>query len=143
MDVFIHKLTTKDLKEVLDIENLSFKDPWTRKMFLKGLKNGDFYVAKEGERVIGYAGFTYALDEVSLVNLAIHPDYRRKGIGTRLLKHLMSMARTKNGKKIFLEVRKSNISAISFYHKHKFIEVGIRKNYYDGNEDAIIMACKL
>ncbi|MEW6006964.1 MAG: ribosomal protein S18-alanine N-acetyltransferase [bacterium] len=141
--VSIHKLTHNDLKKVLEIENLSFKDPWTKGMFEEEMKNGNFYVAKEGEKIIGYGGFSIVEDEVSLVNLAIHPLSRRRGIGSLLLLHLMEMAKVKKGKMMFLEVRRSNISAISFYHKHNFKETGVRKGYYEDREDAIVMACKL
>lgn len=141
--VSIRKIIIDDLKEVLEIENLSFNDPWTKKMFEEEIKNGDFYVVVENERILGYLGFTMVCNEASLVNFAIHPSYRRKGIGTKILRYLINIAKEKKGKKIFLEVRKSNISAISFYKKHKFREVGIRKGYYGTDEDAIIMACEL
>ncbi|MEW6102902.1 MAG: ribosomal protein S18-alanine N-acetyltransferase [bacterium] len=132
-----------DLKEVLEIENLSFEDPWTKGMFEEEMKNGSFYVAKENGKIIGYGGFSIAEDEVSLVNLAIHPLYRKKGIGSFLLGLIIKIAREEGGKKMFLEVRRKNLGAISFYKKQGFIETGIRKSYYDGGEDAIIMSCKL
>lgn len=143
MDVSIRKLEMEDLKWVLEIENSSFKDPWTKGMFEEEIKNGDFYVVKEGEKIIGYGGFTKAMDEVSLVNLAISQDYRRKGIATKLLEHLIKMAKEKNIEKMFLEVRRKNIPAISFYHKNGFTERGIRRGYYEDREDAIIMGRKL
>lgn len=143
MDVSIRKLEIEDLKWVLEIENSSFKDPWTKGMFEEEIKNGDFYVIKEGEKNIGYGGFTKAMDEVSLVNLAISQDYRRKGIATKLLSHLIKMAKEKNVEKMFLEVRRKNIPAISFYHKNGFIERGIRRGYYEDREDAIIMGREL
>lgn len=139
MDVSIHRIKKGDLKDVLEIENLSFNDPWTEEMFEDEIKDGNFYVVKDGQKIIGYGGFTFVLDEASLVNLAISLNYRRCGIGTKLLKHIIKMAKEKDGKSIFLEVRRSNIAAISFYHKNGFIEIGIRKGYYENEEDAIIM----
>lgn len=143
MDVSICKLETEDLKWVLEIENSSFKDPWTKGMFEEEIKNGDFYVVKEGDKIIGYGGFTKAMNEASLVNLAISQDYRRKGIATKLLEHLIKIAKEKKVERMFLEVRRENIGAISFYCKNGFKETGIRKDYYGKGEDAIIMSRKL
>lgn len=143
MDVSIHRLEIKDLKGVLEIENLSFDDPWTKEMFKEEMKNGDFYVVKKGKKVIGYGGFSVVLEDVFLVNLAISPPYRRKHIGTHLLAYLIKMSKEKNGKRMLLEVKRSNTSARAFYHKNGFVEIGIRKDYYKKGEDAIIMERKL
>jgi len=143
MDVSIHSFKMEDINGVLEIESLSFNDPWTKRMFEEEIKNGNFYVVKEGERLIGYGGFVIVMDEGNLVNLAIHPLYRRRGIGTRLLRFLMDRAKGKGVKKIFLEVRRKNIPAISFYLKNGFLKIGERKGYYNNGEDAIIMVCHL
>lgn len=139
MDVSIHRLAPQDLKWVLEIENLSFNDPWTKEMFEGEIKNNDFYVVKDGEKIIGYGGFSMVLSDAFLLNLAVSPPYRRKGIGGFLLGHLITRAKEKNSKTMSLEVRRSNISAREFYYKHGFREKGIRKDYYKKGEDAVIM----
>lgn len=138
MDVSIHRLKKEDLKDILEIEKISFDDPWTASMF----EDGNFYVVKEDGKLIGYGGFVFVLDEASLVNFAISPNYRRCGIGTKLLKHIIKMAK-KHSKRMVLEVKRKNIGALSFYRKNGFIEIGIRKGYYGNGQDAIIMEKKL
>ena len=79
----IVRMQEKDLTEVLEIENLSFKSPWSYNLFLKDVKhnpNSIFLVAKENDKIIGYGGFWQILDEMNIVNLAVHPDFRKKGI---------------------------------------------------------------
>lgn len=143
ISITIHPMKEEDINQVLEIENLSFLDPWTRRMYLAEVRernNSYFIVAKCGEKIIGYGGFWLVVDEAHLVNLAIHPDFRRQSIGTQIMHYLLTLAKQLEAKRATLEVRESNIVAQNFYAKFGFIPVAYRKKYYsDTKEDAVIM----
>ena len=97
------------------------------------------FLAKE-EEVIGYVGMKMVLDEADITNVAVLPSHRKKGIARKLLKQLLEEAKKQNLHRIYLEVRASNIAAVTLYEHAGFKEVGQRKNYYDNpREDAILM----
>ena len=111
-----------------------FSVPWS----VEGLKEM-FHTAKE-EEVIGYVGMKMVLDEADITNVAVLPSHRKKGIARKLLKQLLEEAKKQNLHRIYLEVRASNIAAVTLYEHAGFKEVGQRKNYYDNpREDAILM----
>jgi ribosomal-protein-alanine N-acetyltransferase len=85
----------------------------------------------------------FILDEVHLGNLAVHPDHRRQGIARALVEHLVERARRRGSSFITLEVRAGNRAAIDLYARHRFQPVGLRKGYYAGREDAIVMVREL
>lgn len=142
-EILIRPLTRRDIKEVMDIEQVSFPDPWQEAMFYSELNNrkiSRFYVAMIDGRLVGYIGMWIIQDEAHILNLAIHPDYRRQGIGSRLLETLFEKARKKGVKRVTLEVRASNTTAQQFYKRFGIQEIAIRKRYYrDTHEDALIM----
>ncbi len=133
----------EDLNQVLEIENLSFLNPWTRRMYLSEVSEKDksyFVVAKLEDRIIGYGGFWFIVDEAHLTNLAVHPDFRKQGIGTQIMQYLLNLSKQLGVKRATLEVRVSNVIAQKFYTKFGFIPIALRKKYYpDGKEDAVIM----
>jgi len=132
----------KDLDAVLDLEQKCFDVPWTRGMFEDELFNPSavYLVAEDDGKVCGYAGMWKIIDEGHITNLAVHPDYRGKGYGKMLIQSLISYSRGNGISAITLEVRKSNIPAITLYESFGFDRAGLRKNYYpNNNEDAIIM----
>ena len=91
-------------------------------------------------RLVGYGGFWHILDEIHISNIAVHPEYQRKGLGRILLIHLLEEAITRKASKAALEVRRSNIAAQSLYDAFGFRIVTVRKNYYsDEGEDALVM----
>ena len=97
-------------------------------------------VALDGDRVAGYVGSQTVMDESDMMNVAVHPDYRKQGIATALIVGLVEELRKKGSHCLTLEVRASNENAISLYKKLDFQEVGRRKNYYrNPREDALIM----
>ena len=103
-----------------------------------------FYIlaeVKETGRIVGYAGVWLIQEEGHITNVAVHPDFRRKHIGMAIVEVMMKESRKRAGTKTFtLEARKSNTAAIELYKKFGFLEVGIRKGYYqENNEDAVIM----
>ena len=132
-----------DLAEVVKIENRCHLTPWTKKNFIDsyGAKNL-FKVLKSENDIIGYYIALFILDECELLNVTVKPELQKKGYGAQILKDLFSECRKENIVNIFLEVRKSNSSAIRLYEKNGFSEIGVRNNYYqnkDGKEDAILM----
>lgn len=140
------KLTTMsldDLDEVLKISDASLKESWSLESFSKELSNplAKYLVAKSHDgKTLGFAGIWTIIDEGHITNIAVHPDYRQKGIGSALVKGLIDKSNSWGYNAMTLEVRKSNIPAQNLYKKYGFIEEGIRKKYYqDNKEDAIIM----
>lgn len=131
------------LDEVILIEKLSFKTPWSRDSLeyeLKRNKCAKYRVIIKDGIVIGYGGMWVMLDEAHITNIAIHPEYREQGFGSILLEDMISTAKKNGIRDMTLEVRVNNINAISLYKKFGFNEVAIRKGYYqDTGEDAIIM----
>ncbi|MCL6614876.1 MAG: ribosomal protein S18-alanine N-acetyltransferase [Firmicutes bacterium] len=143
MPVVVDRMTVADLDEVLAIESASFASPWSRASFLYELLENQravYLVAKEDERVVGYIGMWVIFDEGHITNLAVHPDFRRRGIGALLLSELIAEAKTRGVSHLTLEVRQSNLGAQLLYAKHGFVTRGVRRRYYrDNDEDALIM----
>jgi ribosomal-protein-alanine N-acetyltransferase len=133
----------EDLDGILEIEASSFPLPWSRTSFLNELYFNQFatyLVCCDAKQVIGYAGMWIILDEAHLTNVAVHPDFRGKGIGLKLALALIEAGITKGALRFTLEVRRSNVNAQSLYHKLGFKTTGVRKGYYsDNKEDALIM----
>jgi ribosomal-protein-alanine N-acetyltransferase len=133
-----------DLEAVIAIEKLSFAIPWSRNSFLNELLENEravYLVAKdEFDRLVGYIGMWIVFDEGHITNLAVHPNFRRRGAGGLLLKGLIEYGQSEAVKYLTLEVRSSNEAAQSLYYKLGFVHMGVRRKYYlDNNEDALIM----
>ena len=127
---------------VAEIEKLCFSDPWSENSVRYELTNPLSYwlVAMEGDRVAGYVGSQTVLDEADMMNIAVHPDFRRLGIAQCLVETLVTALKEKKVCALTLEVRVSNDPAISLYHKLGFVQVGRRPNYYrNPREDALIL----
>ena len=128
--------------QILAIEKASFQSPWSSRGFLEEIRNPVSYLwaLKQDEQILGYICFWMFAGEAHLLNIAIHPDHRRQGLGTILLEKMKSFALAHGVEKVYLEVRPSNIAARKFYFKAGFQERGRRKRYYtDTGEDAILM----
>ncbi len=140
--VTIQPMTPEHLAAVLDIERISFPSAWTADSYLRELRNpnGRYFVALVGGRVTGYAGMWVVADEAHISTIAVHPDHRRRGLGTRLLRHLAAVAESLRARQITLEVRRSNLGAQALYAKMGFQPVGLRPRYYaDTGEDGVLM----
>ena len=135
----------EDLPQVMEIENLSFSSPWSHSSFLQEFNNpvSRTLVAESDGRVRGYLCCWCVADEVHTLNLAVHPNYRRLGIARRLMEEVLLEARAEGIKTVSLEVRRSNLPAVSLYHRLGFRQVGVRRRYYENGEDAFLMACFL
>jgi ribosomal-protein-alanine N-acetyltransferase len=141
--VRIRPLTVARLDEVLEIERVSFSDPWSREMFRSELMIGGGTYARLAERdgaLVGYLCAVLVADEAHVGNLAVDPSERRQGVAQLLLDDLVEAARSRGARRVTLEVRESNENARKFYYKNDFIDIAIRKNYYrNPSEDAIVM----
>ena len=136
------KMELSDLAAVLEIANQSFSHPWTREMFENELLKNPFsdqILVRQAGRTVGYLFMMNLFDECHILDFAVHPQWRRKGIGRRILGYLIEKVRSKGIRKIFLEVRSSNLPAILLYQNAGFARIGTRKGYYsEPKEDALI-----
>ena len=131
---------------IAEIEKLCFHDPWSEKSIAQELRNdlALWLVALEEDAVVGYVGSQTVLGWTDMMNVAVHPEHRRKGIGEGLIVRLMELLRERKCECLTLEVRASNHGAIALYEKLGFQEVGRRKNYYrNPKEDALILRTEL
>ncbi len=139
----IRAMTVKDLEDIMVLENLSFRIPWSRSAFEEELRGNTFaryLVADLNGKAVGYAGMWKVYDEGHITNIAVHPEFRRAGIAAALLEALISLAAAEGIERMTLEVRQGNLAAKSLYMKYGFMDCGIRKGYYaDNGEDAVIM----
>ncbi|MBN1823102.1 MAG: ribosomal protein S18-alanine N-acetyltransferase [Endomicrobiales bacterium] len=140
MELIFSPLKEAHLDQIMDIERVSFPVPWTRGMFERelALAISRFFAVMSGDRVIGYAGYWQIEDEAHLVNLAVHPDFRKQGVGKRTLEFIMEESRKAGLSKILLEVRESNLPARKMYGSLGFKNSGTRPDYYI-TEDAVLM----
>jgi len=133
-----------DLDDVLAIERVSFPSAWSRQSYLRELRsrNSYYFVARLAVHVIGYAGMWTVSDEAHISTIAVRPDHRRRGLGSRLLSHLIEIARRQAVAKVTLEVREANHIARSLYRKFGFEETGILPHYYGDTGETGVVMCK-
>ncbi|HWN69815.1 MAG TPA: ribosomal protein S18-alanine N-acetyltransferase [Haliangium sp.] len=157
-DLAIVPMVAADIDAVVEIENRSSPTPWPPQLFLEDLGRDWAHIdlvrlvqlaprpltdgAGAGP-VVGFASYWLVHDELHLLNLAAHPEHRRRGIGTRLMRHLIAVARGHDCRYITLEVRRGNHAAQALYHGHGFEAMGMRARYYSDGEDAIVMTLTL
>lgn len=160
-DIRIERMAADDLDAVMTIEQASFSVPWSRRIFLTELTAPPFsclYVARPmaeqivnripartpDSMVIGYLCCWIICDEMHLLNLAVHPDSRRQGIGEALLRCALAHSRREGATVATLEVRASNRAAQRVYERAGFGVIAFRPRYYTNpGEDAVIMSCLL
>lgn len=132
-----------DVPEILRIERQSYSFPWTEGIFRDCLRvNYTCRVAEIGMAIAGYGIMSVAAGEAHLLNLCVGEAYRCRGIARRLLAHLLQVAASVGAREAFLEARPSNTSAIRLYQSLGFVQIGVRRGYYqavDGREDAIVL----
>ncbi|HEX3408763.1 MAG TPA: ribosomal protein S18-alanine N-acetyltransferase [Candidatus Binataceae bacterium] len=145
----IRDASRRDLPGIMEIERLAFDQPWSLESFARELSlpfsrmivaaniiNGE-------ERLVGFLCRWLVTDECHILNIAVHPEMRRRGIADQLMKNALAEAKVREALVITLEVRRSNLAARSLYRRFDFEERRLRKNYYGPGEDAIIMELKL
>ncbi len=141
--ISIRPMRLEDINGVLELEEMSFPTPWPRDAYQHELRDNRlacYLVAREFQRIVGYAGMWVILDEAHVTTIAVDPLQRRRRIGERLLVALIDEAMKRGARWVTLEVRKSNLGAQTLYRKYAFKDIGVRKGYYsDNREDAIVM----
>ena len=139
-EVSIRAATEQDAAEIARIELVSFKTPWSEEMILSEMREplSSFFVAVFQHKIIGYYGFLHILDELHILNVAVDPDLRQKGVGKKLIEHLVEQARALSARAVTLEVRESNLPAIRLYESFGFACAGVRPHYYTDKENALI-----
>ena len=136
-----------DVDAVFDIERRAYEFPWTAGIFRDCLRAD--YIAWVLERdgvLLGYFLMSLAAGEAHVLNICVAPGQQGQGLGRRMLRSLVHLARARGAQRIFLEVRPSNRGAIALYDQEGFNEIGRRPRYYparDGREDALVMAMEL
>ena len=146
MDFKINKMTIEDLESIKNILASDFDNFWSFDVLEDELECDNSYVivAKNTDNtIVGFAGLKTILDEADIMNIVVKKDFRHNGIGSILLENLINYSKNTNMKTITLEVNENNLSAIRLYDKFSFDKLGIRKKYYNGESDAIIMSKKL
>ena len=144
--VIISKMTKEDLLGVYEVEKNAFPIPWPISSFEEELNNilATYLVAKIDNKVVGYIGMLFVMDECHVLNIAVDSNYRRNGIATKLVNELFKYCKKHKTAYVMLEVRVTNIPAQKLYSKLGFKDEVLRKNYYrnpDGTrEDAIVMS---
>lgn len=140
----VRRAMIEDAKEIFAIEMECFSVPWSLDSIETELLNEDkklYYVVEDANGVVGYAGAWLVYDEGQITNIAIRPSARRQGFGAKLTSALIEECFKRGMHEIFLEVRISNLSALSLYRQVGFTVKGMRKNYYsEPKEDAYIMS---
>ena len=135
-------MNSDHVSQVAELEAICFRDPWSERSVASELENplSFWLVAVEEDRVAGYVGSQTVMGESDMMNVAVHPDFRRRGIAEKLIADLVDGLKARNSRCITLEVRASNAPAIALYEKLGFQQIGLRKNYYrNPRENALIL----
>lgn len=141
-EIEIVPLDVTHIKEIAQLEEKCFPDPWSEDMFIQLLSNplAVFITAQKDGEVVGYAGIYHILSEGQLMNIAVKEEYRRLGIAEKMFDFILDYAKENDIEVITLEVRKENSPAISLYEKLGFEKVGERPGYYSHpTDDAVLM----
>ena len=140
--MIIEVMNAAHVSQITELEKICFSDPWSERSIASELDNklAFWLAALEGETVAGYIGSQTVMDETDMMNVAVHPDFRRQGIAEALVKGLVENLKKMGSHCLTLEVRASNAPAIALYEKLDFHEIGRRRNYYrNPREDALIL----
>ncbi len=144
MNLVLRRMTLADVPAVHEIDSLSFSLPWPERSFRFEVKDNPAarcWVADADGRIAAMLVLWLIVDEAHIATIATHPDFRRQGIGEKILLHALRQVRAEGARRAFLEVRVGNLGAQALYKKHGFITDGRRPKYYrDNNEDALLMS---
>lgn len=141
-EIMITEMTEEDCAAVWELQKTCFSTPWSMESIREMFTTEGYLslTARTDDSIVGYIGIKAVLDEADITNVAVHPQWRRRGIGQMLLTDLLGKAADRNVKRIFLEVRVSNEAALALYSQAGFQIIDKRKNYYEKpKEDAYIM----
>ncbi|OGD15731.1 MAG: ribosomal-protein-alanine N-acetyltransferase [Candidatus Aminicenantes bacterium RBG_16_66_30] len=146
---FIRRMREDDLPAVRAIEGLSFSNPWSDNTFRGEIQNMPVssplvVVRRPGEEVVGYIIYWQIRDDVQVNNIAVHPECRGLGLGEAMMRFAIAKVRAAGAEFMTLEVRQSNVAAVTLYKKLGFEVLGTRKNYYTKpDEDACVLGLVL
>jgi ribosomal-protein-alanine N-acetyltransferase len=135
-------MSVEDLEDVLAIERASFPAPWGRRIFLQEIenRNGRALVFRLHKNLVGYLCYWMVIDEAHIHTIAVHPDYRTRGLGKSIMRYLDSECLKSGLKKILLEVARRNLTARNLYKRCGFQSIGMRRHYYQSvKDDALVM----
>ena len=146
--VIVRDLAPEHLDGVMEIERRSFPSPWSRALFEeeigRNFSHSIVALAEPGEEVLGYSVCWTVAEESHLLNIAVHPGFRGRGIGRILLRECIRRGEKSRSRSIFLEVRPGNEPALALYRREGFRFVGVRKGYYtDTGEDALVLVRRI
>ena len=144
MTLQIRRMKEEDVEIVARLEREIFPDPWSIESFyyeVGNIKLSYPCVLTQDSIILGYAVVWYFAGELHIGNLAVDPQWQKRGFGKKLLEHILE--KFARAEVAYLEVRKSNTAAIRLYEKFGFIPLSVRKGYYSNGEDAIVMFKKM
>lgn len=129
------------ISDLAELEKMCFSVPWSENMFMGEFSNSAavYRVILHDEKPVAYMGMWLVADEGQITNVAVHPDHRRQGLAKKLIGTFINIAKREELSFLTLEVRASNQAAINLYKSFGFYQVGLRKKYYEGKEDALLM----
>jgi ribosomal-protein-alanine N-acetyltransferase len=143
MAIHIRDATARDLPRIIELEQLAFPSPWTLASFQRELtlpfSRIMLALPDPGDQIVGFLCRWLIADECHILNITVHPDSRRHGIGAILMTEAINEAKSTGANVVTLEVRRSNLPARQLYRKFEFEERRLRRHYYGPGEDAIIM----
>lgn len=143
MSALIRRMTLEDVPAVHEIDELSFSLPWPERSFRFELSANPVsrgWVAEADGKIAAMLVLWFIIDEAHIATIAVHPDFRRQGIGEQILLHALRSVQDEGARRAFLEVRVGNVAAQAMYKKYGFEVAGVRPGYYkDNNEDALLM----
>lgn len=140
--MLIREMQLADLQQVMEIENEAFRDHWKVSAYEYELNENEYstlLVCEENHQIIGVCGYYHLFEDAQVITIATHCDWRQRGIGQMMLNAMIDGANQAGCCTFSLEVRVSNFAAIEMYKKNEFIEMNIRKSYYEDGEDAYFM----
>ena len=137
----ISEMNLQDLENIKDCLLTDFDNFWSYNILKQELENGKskYFVVKQENEIVGFAGILLIIDQVNIMNIVVKKDKRNLGIGSSLLEEIIRYSKIHNATSITLEVNEKNIPAIKLYEKYGFKQVGLRKKYYNNEDNAILM----
>ena len=139
----LRPMQASDLEQVLAIERRNFSKPWTRRAFLAEIESAPVsqpLVVEHDNQIVGYVVPWFVAGEMQIADIAIHEDFRRRGLARQIMNHLSEWAQGRSCRVAHLEVRRSNTAAQQLYERLGFQTTGVRHNYYGADEDALLMS---
>jgi ribosomal-protein-alanine N-acetyltransferase len=139
--MILREWTKTDIPKIAELEKVCFSDPWTEESFENGMTNPFFrgILFEDKGQVCAYACQFVIFEDSEILNIAVAPSHRRQGLGKKLLAEMEEYAKDNGAERMLLEVREGNAPARTLYKAWGFEEFGVRKNYYEDGENAIVM----